>query len=337
MNALSELRGKIPAIPFNKLGQVGGILKREYLDHRTGFVTVPLVFAAFMFVGIVYGAFFGHNEFMGMDIDGMRVNGEEVAGGVEYGIDRLNDMNLRSLNKAMGIAMAAMMFPILMIIPFVIVFGLLGTLVNDRQNRSFLFWQAMPVSDTKEVLTKLLAITVMGPAFIIGIAALVQLFAMVVGSIFGLANDIPAASFIWNNVPTVSLWFGLLANIIVLGIWALPIYGWFLAVSAFAPRAPLLVAAVPIAGAIALEAMFMKSAHFATWLAGRLSGWALQIDDDGDIRAFGSDNPHIDGPFLGDAWDRLTIGFSSGEFWFSTALGVGLIAGAIYLRRYNVD
>lgn len=336
MSAISEIRGKIPSIPLNKLGQVGGILKREYLDHRTGFVTVPLVFAAFMAIGILYGAFFGHNQFLGLDIDNIHVNGDNVTADFEYGIERLNNMNLRSLEKAMGIAMAALMFPILMIIPFVITFGLLGTLYNDRKNRSFLFWKSMPVSDTKEVLSKLFAIAVMGPAIIVGIAALVQLFAMVVGSVFGMIHDIPAASFIWNNVPTLSLWLGLIANIIVLGIWALPVLGWFMAVSAFAPRAPLLVAAVPIAGAIALEAMFMKSAHFASWLGGRLSGWALQIDGRGDIKVFGSDNPHIDGPFLGDAWDRLSQGFASGEFWFSTALGVGLIAGAIYLRRYNV-
>jgi len=336
MSAVTAIKEKLPNLP--SLGWFGGLMKREFIDHKIGFFWAPLFLAALMAIGILWGVSFGDAQIGNWDLDDIHISSDRgiVVDHMEYGIDKLNEMDLRSLRRALGLAMLALSFPILMIIPFVVGFGLLNCLYDDRKDRSYLFWKSMPVSDTKEVLSKLFAISVVGPAIIILIAAVVQVFAQIVGGIYLSVQGVEGIwSFIWSNVPTVDLAFGMIANIIVLNIWALPIIGWFLLVSSWAPRVPWLLAPAAIGVTTAFEAMFNQSTYFIEWVARRLSGWAFQMNDDYDVEAYGISS-HNEGPFFMDAWDKLAAGFSSGEFWASTALGVGLIAGAIYFRRHRM-
>lgn len=334
-NSATQAIERVKAFKMPHLGKFGGLMKREFLDHKTGFFIVPGVIAAFMVVLILWGTFYGNAQFMGLDLHELQAKGEIDIDGVNYGIDKINSMDLHSLKRALGIAMWALSVPILMIIPFVVVFGLLGSLYDDRRDRSYLFWKSMPVSDTQEVLAKLFAVTVMGPACIIGFAAVVQVFAMIVGGLWGAAYDIPIASFAWNNAPTLSLWLGMVAHQVVGMIWALPVLGWLLLVSSYATRAPLLVAAVPIAGVITLEGIFNHTAYFAEWLGTRLGGFAIKFED-GNFEPFSNGNANFPSPFIDGAWDRLADGMATADFWVATAIGVALIAGAIQMRRYNV-
>lgn len=333
---------RVKGLNIPGLNKFLGLMRREFLDHKTGFVWVPGVFAAFMIFGFISSAVIGNSmmdEFGVLDhiqngqitVDGKTENIDDA----KFLLERLNGMDIRALDRAMGIAMIALLSPLFLLIPFIITFGLLGSLYDDRRDRSVLFWKSMPVGDTNEVLSKLFAMTVMGPAVIIGFAAVVQVLWMIITIIqatsFGLGGV--TTSFMWNQVPTVSLWIGMLSMVVLSVIWALPIIGWFTFVSSIAKKAPLLVALVPIGAIVAMEAVFNKSTVFIKWVVDRMVGWAV------DLRGLDFDRIEVGdkltSPFIGGTLERLGEGMATGEFWISTAIGVGFIGGAIYMRRHN--
>jgi len=332
---------RVKSMNIRGLNKFMGLMGREFNDHKTGFVWVPVVIAGFMIFGFISSAVIGNSMLDDFGILDKIHHGEITIDGetgtiddAKYVLERLNKMDLRALHRAMGLGMVGMLSPLFLTIPFIILFGLLGSLYDDRKDRSYLFWKSMPVGDTTEVMSKLFAITVMGPAVIIGIAAIVQVFWMVLTSLQGMAYGVPVGTFLWGQVPTVGLWLGMLGMVILSVLWALPIIGWLTFVSSVAKKAPLLVAVVPIGAITALEAVFFKSTVFIKWVVDRLVGWAANLD--------GRDFDHIDvtdkltSPFLSGVFDRLGEAVVTGEFWFSTAIGVAFIAGAIYMRRYNV-
>jgi len=77
-------------------------------------------------------------------------------------------------------------------------------------------------------------------------AAALQVIFMLIGSSYALAAEVPLWATIWAPAGLPGLWASVLVAIPVQMLWALPLFGWFLLVSAFAPRLPWLIAlAVP--------------------------------------------------------------------------------------------
>ena len=80
--------------------------------------------------------------------------------------------------------------PFFVVLTFVVFIYLIGSLYEDRKDRSILFWNSMPVSNTATVLIKLVTALVAVPAVYLVCAFIVQVLFLLVVSIAAMGHDI---------------------------------------------------------------------------------------------------------------------------------------------------
>lgn len=131
------------------------------------------------------------------------------------------------------------------VLAFVVFFYLLGALYDDRKDRSILFWKSLPASDTLTVLSKLLVAMVVAPLIFWVVFILTQVVMAVIASLMVISVGENPWTLFLSVVNPLKAWFLLLVSYLASSIWFLPIYGWLLLVSSFAPRIPLLFAVLP--------------------------------------------------------------------------------------------
>lgn len=138
------------------------LLRREFWEHKGGFVWAPLIAAAIMVV--LVGGLVGYGVASGKmhgDSISVRVNGEEVHNtSIAKVITPEKRADMASLAANNYIATGA---PIFFVLPIVGLFYCLGALYDDRRDRSILFWKSLPISDTDTVLSKLATVLVVAP------------------------------------------------------------------------------------------------------------------------------------------------------------------------------
>jgi ABC-2 type transport system permease protein len=142
----------------------------------------------------------------------------------------------------------------------------LNTLYEDRRDRSILFWKSMPVSDSMTVLSKLVTGVWLVPlVYLLGVVVL-QLAAMIMLSLATLGTEISMWETIWAPASIISNWIQYLGVILFYSLWALPFFGWLIAVSAYAKSVPLAWAlGVPVALTI-VEKIVADEPLFANWM-----------------------------------------------------------------------
>ncbi len=329
---------KNPVMSAFSLGKIKGLVKREYLDHKTGFFLVPLVigglFALMSTISLLMGRF---------NLARMSVDDDITLGLGDHGLEMLVDIASGtlgdSLEPILGSLMLAASVPVLMITPFVIVFGLLSCLFDDRKDRSYLFWKSMPVSDSMEVMTKFVTMVFLGPLVILGIATLLQWFILVTAAIaLGVQTPLPVGT-ILMSAPYLSLPISVYLQYVAYILMVLPLLAWLLLVSSWAPKAPLLFAAVPPVAVGVFEALLFNTHYFANWIANRVEmriekpGLRTIHDESGRITSLSTEFDLTSIPAaLGNLGETLV----SADFLVGAVIAVALFAGAIWQRRYNV-
>lgn len=303
------------------------MIKREVLEHRTGFVITPLAVGGIVLLTVVLSLLVFDTATISMgDIDGQ----VSSFGDVLEKVAEKTDVERHGLVLAIIYALA---LPLALIMPFVIIFTLLGCLYEERRDRSFLFWKSMPVSDVDEVLVKLFSALIVAPAIFLVIIAVLQLSFLVIASVIGLVQGGPVGM-LWPIINIVGSWLSVAVYHIFYVLWALPVFAWLLLASAYAPKAPLLYATVPpIVVHIVLQ-IALGSSHFGRWIGERLAG--SRVAEALSYRT-------IDGPediirliTVPDIGALVGYSFSAPSFWVGLALSAGMVWGAIYLRRFNV-
>ncbi|MDF4003342.1 hypothetical protein P3W33_08030 [Luteibacter sp. PPL552] len=314
------------------------LVKREFWEHKGGFVTAPLVAGAIGFLlnamliafgeGHYAGANFHTNFSAAYDSADLAKAGV-VVDGLLYGVTLM----------------------ILIVTAIVVFFYCLGSLYDDRRDRSVLFWKSLPLSDTTTVLSKLASAVIFAPAI-----------AVVVGVVVGLALTIMFVGV--ASLHGLSAWpllmqahpFKVTLNLILLiplyALWALPTAGWLMLCSAFARSKPFLWAiALPVGTGV-----------LVSW-------WGLMIGDSGVSRWFW---PNVVGRMLGGlipagwvnstsrvvhssdidlalhqgdpaaALDQIGLAFhysavTNPSLYVGVLAGAAMIAGAIWFRRWRDD
>jgi ABC-2 type transport system permease protein len=201
------------------------------------------------------------------------------------------------------------------------VFYSLDALYGERRDRSILFWKSLPVSDLITVLSKLCI-----PLFILPIVSFVislatQFIMLIMSSIILIGTGVniaaPFTDLSFLHVSSVLLYH----FVTVHGLWYLPIYGWLLMISAWAPRAPFIWAFVPPFVVCIVEKVSLNTSYFLTLLQNRLgvSGAAMETHHNEDFMA--TLIPH---DF-----------FSTPGLWTGVAVAAIFIFVAVRLRRYR--
>ncbi len=190
----------------------------------------------------------------------------------------------------------------------------LTTLFQQRKDRSILFWNSMPVSDTLTVLSKLLAgLVITYGVFLLSMLAM-HLLMMVIMSIYGSFFDVN----IWSTFIAPANIFYRFAWYVVFGIvnifWCLPVYAWLLLCSAWARSAPLAWAAGPLIVVIVPELIiYERSDILLTFFQHMIPTWMFESPD---ARLSG-----------------VLSQVMNAELLFSAILGIGLTCAAIYFNR----
>jgi ABC-2 type transport system permease protein len=203
----------------------------------------------------------------------------------------------------------------------VAVFYCLDALHGERRDRSILFWKSLPVSDLTTVLSKAAIPLVVLPLVTFAITVLTQLIMALMSSAVLLGSGLSVTT-LWAQLSLPQSWLGLLYHLVTVhSLWYAPMFGWLLLVSAWARRAPVLWAAVPLLAIALVEKIAFNTTHFATMLGNRMSGGAEAVTMPGGSPL--------------DPMTHLTPGhfLTSTGLWIGLAITAAFLAGAVRLRR----
>ena len=315
------------------------LLKREYWEHRGGFLWTPIwvtgITLAITVLGLISAEIFRSRSGVnvGFSLDMMRRHLETQ----DY------------VDAGYALDVAQFVFGALPCVGlfFVLFFYLLGGLYDDRRDRSVLFWKSLPVSDSATVASKALSAMLVAPLIALAVSTLAYVaFLLIVGlwlSLHGL-NILPAVA---ASHPLRTLW-RMSLSVPLDALWALPAIGWLLFWSAWARSKPFL-------WAVMLPILVV----FANWWIGMLGGphfsgnldvakvlgrLLLSVMPGSWLSVDAAGTAQIWMPHAGDtngsgllAPERLFAVFSSANLWIGVVAGLALLAGAVWLRGRRIE
>jgi len=223
--------------------------------------------------------------------------------------------------------------PLYLVVMCVTAFYLLDCLYAERKDRSILFWKSLPVSDELTVSAKMLVALVVMPlaVFVLALAASL-LFPVILGGRV-LIGSLPPV-FTWSTYEWARTEIVMLLVTLVAVLWYAPLAGYLLLVSAWARRAPILWATLPLVLSPVLEWVAFGTRHLADFINYRLNGiwWLLGVHNTHII------TKHEVKP-VGTALAVLNFrgALTSIDLWLGLAVTVALVYAAIRIRRYRDD
>lgn len=220
------------------------------------------------------------------------------------------------------------------------IFYCLDSLYAERKDRSILFWRSIPLTDFETVLSKVVMALVVIPLVTFALIVVTHVVVMLITSVWISAKGGNAWHLIWSAAPFLDNWTATFVFLLALPLWLSPYVGWFLFVSAFTKRSPLLMAFLPIAMLPILEKILFDSTVFAEAFFERSVRVPLFQGLDNIKLLLGEDDQY---PELIDRAVSLLDVLDLGGFLASPGLWLGIIVcglfvtAAIYVRRYRDD
>ena len=295
------------------------LIKREFWEHRSIWVT-PASIALLVSVATLTGETLLSEYGEAVDV--------AIAGASNAG-----ELHRRAM--LMG-AMAAMtlLFAIGAII--VMMFYSLDALYSERKDKSILFWRSLPITDAEAVISKALTLFLVIPMFALAGAIVTHLLTMVLSSVWIWAEGGNPIHLIWRSAPVWDVWVTGFITAITVTIWVSPIFSWFLFVSAFTRRTPLLMAYLAPILVLIVEQMLPISLlgralrdRFTEMPLGGI-GYDIELDGEDLLQLTESDVSML---------SMLDVSrfFASPSVWLGLVVTGLFIAAAIYVRRYRDD
>jgi len=244
------------------MNRLMALVKREFWENKGAFRTTPLVIAGIYIAAmLMFIITFNHfdNEFQSL---------KELIRFVAQ-----QDVGIRSKFLYQSTLAMSMLFST--VLAFVVFFYLLGSLYDDRKDRSILFWKSLPASDTLTMSSKLLSAMVVAPLIFWVVYVLTHIAIMLIFSVVILSlGENPWTLFLSIGNPFKG-WSMVLFSYMAQSIWALPLYGWLMLVSAFAPRIPLLFAVLPpvVIAVLQIWIKFLQTFTLKNNLFGVIGEW----------------------------------------------------------------
>ena len=225
------------------------LLKREYWEHRGGFLWAPVWAGAALLV----------MSLIGMGVASWHAN-RTFDGEIRIGVplqkllSEIPPEEMAKLGLGYEAGLGGFWMVMQAVLFFVLFFYLLGALYDDRRDRSILFWKSLPVSDTETVLAKVVVAAIGAPLLAWGVTVALHLGFLGLLSAFVTLHGLSAMDLVIGPAEPLSLALKLLATVPVNALWAMPAIGWLLLVSAFARSKPFLWAvALPVAIGVAIN------------------------------------------------------------------------------------
>ena len=202
--------------------------------------------------------------------------------------------------------------PFLVVLYICAIIYLINSLYQDRKDLSVLFWQSMPVSNLKTVLSKVITVAAVAPLFYVAILFALYLLAVAWLTILGLTYDVQVAGLGYMFMASVVSLLLIYLSVFTTALWLLPTIGWLLLFSAFARKTPILRAVGVFILLGFLEDFLFGSQYLANWVESRSNPQQYVYFD------------------FTDVFQRLF----SYDMLFGVLVGAILVGGAIFMRRF---
>lgn len=217
----------------------------------------------------------------------------------------------------------------------VTVFYCLDSLYAERKDKSILFWRSLPVTDAETVISKLLIALLVIPLITMVMIFVTDIAVLLALSLWVAIQGGDVGHLVWSSVSLFDAWVGTAIFVFAIPLWLAPFIGWFLFVSGFVKRMPLMLAFLPIFILPMLEAMMGETSMFFDAFFVRTvtppifdGGGIIELLQSGEFyRAAES----ID--IMGSI--NLTSFLSSGGLWSGLIVCGLFVAATIYVRRYR--
>jgi len=317
------------------------LLRREYWEYRGAFIVLPLVLVVLLFSVSLYAVIWRaspDSEFMNGFYMGQQENGN-----IDFGLaagpdDYIVDFNKGALVKADASTLAARntgyrsestntpLYAIhaiyMCFMGLALFFGyLLNCLHADRKDRSVLFWKSMPISETRNVMAKLVTATVAVPVLMTVISWAAQILFIVMSMLFVYRSGSDPWTVIWSRLDIMQAFFNQLVYILWFNLWVLPITAWLLFSSAFAKSVPILIALAP--GAIFILEYFLFGTTYA-WqrFVGHFAGASINMNE-----------------FVNNSVNSgiVSLPFDTAKLTMDIVISAALLTGAVWLRNHRFE
>ncbi|MEJ7747578.1 MAG: hypothetical protein WKF61_12730 [Luteimonas sp.] len=348
MNAVTEMHApeqRAPVAAPHATHKFKLLLKREFWEHKGGFLWAPAIAGAVFLVLTLLGMAVGQMA-LNRGADGpIIVNGRETT-------VRAFNMDMNALTQAMSSKEVAEMGQALngslymaaswslIVFGFVVFFYLLGCLYDERKDRSVLFWKSMPVSDSATVLSKATSALVVAPLLALGAGIVTMLLFLIFVAGFMATHGGSASTMVFGPASPLNVIGHLLAALPVYVLWALPTAGWLMLCSAWARSKPFLWAiAIPVVTGVfvswfdLMKGFDLDTGWFWSNIVGRLligtwpGSWLPYTDAMPNITNHGAD------VVMGTALVHTYLLLGTTQLWIGAIAGAAMIFGAIQLRR----
>lgn len=323
------------------------LLRREYWENKGGFFWAPIVAAGLFLVLTMMAIVVGEVAANKAAAAGkLRIDGEVMINGLDLSKVTSNMKPEDAQHLSGGVDLSLIMastWPFL-VLGFVVFFYCLGTLYDERKDRSVLFWKSLPVSDSETVWSKVASATVVAPLLTLA-AGLAAMFAfLLIVSLVVLIHSGNPVQLLWGPGSPLQVAGILIASLPVSAVWALPTVGWLLLCSAWARSKPFLWAVlIPVfAGLLVSWFDLMQSFEMQTfWFWKNIVARALLSVFPGtwvDVAQFV--NVDVEGPK--DVMKLFSLKsmystFLTANIWIGAAAGVAMILAAVRIRRWRDD
>ena len=284
------------------------LVQREYWENKS-FLWAPTITGAVLLFSVIF-ALITAQQFIFSDT-GITINDGDI-----------DPEHLKQIQAAPGhigkAAFAMALGPISFVMFFVLYFYVLGSLYDERRDRSILFWKSMPVSDLQTVLSKVCAAFLLIPVISGVIAMITQVALLLLGSIWAAINNIPVWDVVIAPTPLFTNLLNTLFLLIYFSVAMAPLLGWVWFVSATAKRNAFLASILIPGGIILVERLTLRSGEFANMIA----GWGVDVGE--SLKGIVEERAY------GDA-------LSQSSFWIGLLVCAVFIAASIYIRRFRDD
>ena len=301
------------------IGHQLALIRREIWEHRSIYVTpvaIAVIVSLVSLAGMVTVSAFDKEVNMAL------FGASNIAGDAERG-------------AALTVFFLGTSWVFLFALAILMTFYTLDCLYAERKDKSILFWRSLPVTDAETVVSKLLTAIVVLPLVTVGAIIVTHLVNLVITTVWVMIRGGNAAHLIWGSVPLFDNWAAALIVTLASAIWLSPFIGWFLFVSAFTKRSPLLMAFMPLIIIPIIEWIFFRSKLFASAVFGR--GEMIPLFREMDFeRFFDEDRMKVNEEVV-----SLLAHIDIGQFLVSPSVWAGLVVcgllatAAVYVRRYR--
>jgi ABC-2 type transport system permease protein len=297
------------------------LVRREIWEHRSLYITpavVGLVMVLTLLTAFVFAS--GYQEIVDIGIMGA----QNLAGDAER-------------RAALLAVLIGNTVPFIIAGAILTVFYCLDSLYAERKNKSILFWRSLPITDAETVISKFLTTALAIPLIAFAVIVITHLFILAITGVFVSIEGGSSMLLVWSSAPLFDVWAGMLIVTILLPVWFSPFIGWFLFVSAWTKRSPLLMAFLPLILLPVLEYWVFRTHLIADAIQTRFD--QLPMFKGIEPELFFDEEQFIANMDAISLLAYIDVGkfLASPQMWAGVIVCGLLMTAAIYVRRYRDD